>query len=138
MQAMTPFLLTAPKIAGLLPASTGSTTFQLTDTRLAALSYDTRQHLISACQQLFSLALDCLTSAEPKIPALNMACMRFAAEIERLAAPYSRPSSPLRPPLRYRSRAEMDAELQGITDQLLEHLNQLPSRRIAGEVSHVR
>jgi hypothetical protein len=137
MQSVT-LLLNAPKIAGLLAASVGPTTFQFSDGRLAGLTHDTRHNLISACQQLLSLALDCLTSAESKTPALNMACMRFAGEIERLATPNSRPSSSLRQPLRYRSRVEMDAELQGITEQLLDHLNQLPSRRIAGEVSHVR
>jgi hypothetical protein len=137
MQQIVP-LLAAPKIAGLLAAPAGSTTFQFSDGRLAGLTHDTRQHLISACQQLFILALDVLTSDESKTPALNIACMRFAGEIERLATPKGHSSSSLRQPLRYRSRVEMDAELQGITEQLLDHLGDLPSRRIAGEVRHVR
>jgi hypothetical protein len=137
MQQITP-LLAAPKIAGLLPASCGTSTFCFTDQRLAGLAHETRQRLITSCQQLFTVALDILTQPDEKQVLFNIACTRFAIDIERLAtAPTRRSLIPtIHQPLRFRSRAEMDAEVQILVDQMRANFSQCHIKYKAGEVSH--
>ncbi len=138
---MQPIMLqiAAPQIAGLLPArvtSRDNATYQYSDSRLATLSPAARRQLANATDVLLSLALACLSDPTANPATLSVGCMRFANDIAYLTSHSRVPTgipapmpAPLIPKQRYRTRAEMDAEVHTIIDQMQDRLAPLRETR---------
>ena len=120
-------LLAAPPIAGLLPATVSSSTvnhrdnhhqYQYADPSLALLPPMTRTQLFEAADQLLKNAVSFLSAASQAVD-FEAAGLQFMRDVKALS---TTPIVEVITPSRYRSREEMDAELQVIVDEMATHL----------------
>ena len=115
-------LIAAPHIAGLLPARvrTTPTAFCYSNTELSTLPDQLRAHLFAAAESILDATVGCLQRKSYPYE-LQRAALHFADEIASLiTSAQATPLSPARS--RYRTRQEMDAEVQGIVTHLHERI----------------
>ncbi len=137
-------LLSAPQIAGLLPAHAESLikpplnphSLTLTDYRLETIPPKHHAVLMAVTKNLFRAAVDYLVNQDREDGDMYIAGMNFAGQIDELFAPKAeviKPQPKARPPVpRVRTIEEMNADLEPILKDIAETAQRLGWMRKPG------